>query len=109
MRFGNTELPSAACMFDGAQRRSTGTAFVSADQDNICVRLGYPGSDSANARLRHQLNANLGPRIDLFEVANQLGQILNGVDVMVRRRRNQSDARRALSQPRNYLADFVSR
>ena len=37
-------------------------------------------------------------RIDLLEVVDQLRQILDGVDVVMRRRRDQRDARRGVAQ-----------
>ena len=46
----------------------------------------------AEAELGHELHRNRRLRIGIFEVVDQLRQILDGVDVVVRRRRNQPDA-----------------
>ena len=56
------------------------------DQDDIRVRLGDARRDGSHAGLRHQLDTDPGARIDLLEIENQLRQIFDGIDVVVRRR-----------------------
>ncbi len=65
---------------------------MAADKDDVGVRLGDAGGDGADAGLGHELHANTGARVDLLEVVNQLGQILDGIDVVMRRRRDERDA-----------------
>ena len=45
---------------------------------------------------------------DVLEVVDQLRQVLDGVDVVVRRRRNQLDARRRVPHPADVLVDLVA-
>ena len=53
--------------------------------------LAHAGRDGADTRLGHQLDADPGPRVDLFQIEDQLRQILDGVDIVVRRRRDEHD------------------
>ena len=76
------------------QRRRAGPAVVPRDQHDVGVRLGHPRRHRAHADLGHQLHVDPGPRVGRLEVVDELGDVLNGVDVVVRRRRNQPDARR---------------
>ena len=86
MDLREAELPGAAGMFDRAQRRSAGAAVVAGNLDHVGVGLGHPGGDRADADFGHQLHRDLGGGIDLMEIVDQLGQILNRIDVVVRRR-----------------------
>ena len=51
----------------------------------------------AHANFRHQLDRDARLAVDAFQVANQLRQIFDGIDVVMRRRRNQSHARRGMT------------
>ena len=62
--------------------------------------------DRADAPLGDELDVNPRARVRVLQVENQLRQVFNRVDVVVRRRRNQPDARRReahLRNPRIYL------
>ena len=45
--------------------------------------LATPGSDGADTHFRHQLDIDAGIAVGVLEVVDQLGQVLNGVDVVV--------------------------
>ncbi|MPL60913.1 hypothetical protein SDC9_06477 [bioreactor metagenome] len=62
------------------------------DQDDVGLRLRHARRDRADARRRHQLHRDLGARVDLLEVVDQLREVLDRVDVVVRRRRDQRHA-----------------
>ena len=49
------------------------------------------------------------PGVGRLEVVDQLGDVLNGVDVVVGRRRDQPDARRRLPCPCNPRVDLLAR
>ena len=51
----------------------------------------------------HQLHADLGLGVDLLQVVDELGQVLDGIDVVMRRGRDQHHARRRMAQPRDHL------
>ena len=52
----------------------------------VGVGFGHPGGDRADAGLGNQFDRNARLRVDVLEVVNQLRQVFDGVDVMVRRR-----------------------
>ena len=64
---------------------------VAANQNYIGVRLGHARSHRAHTRLGYQLHRDASLRVNIFQVVNQLCEIFDRVNVMVRRRRNQSD------------------
>ena len=97
MRFRQAQFPRSAGVFDAGQRRSAGAAVVAADENHVGVRLGDAGRDGADADFRHQLDADASVAVGVFQIVNQLRQVFDGVNVMVRRRRNQADARRRMA------------
>ncbi len=89
---GEAELPGRAGVLDGAERRGAGAAVVAADQDEVGVGLGHAGGHDADAGFGDQLHRDARPRVDVLQVVDELGEVLDGVDVVVRRRRDQLHA-----------------
>ncbi len=75
-----------------------GAAAVAGDQDMIGLGFGHAGGNRADAHFAHQLHADAGGRVGVLQIVNELGQIFNRVNVMVRRRGNQPHARRRMPQ-----------
>ena len=92
LRFGQTELPRAAGVLDRGERGGAGAAVVAGDQDVVGPGLGHAGRDRADAGDGDELDADLRPRVDLAQVVDELGEVLDRVDVVVRRRRDQRQA-----------------
>ena len=91
------------------RRAGPGAAIMARNQDHIRLGLRHPGRNGADPDGRHQLDRHLGARVDLFEVIDQLRQILDRIDIVVRRRGNQRHARRRMPQPRDQLGHFHAR
>ena len=85
---GQTQFPGRAGVFDGRQRTRAGAAVVAGDGDEIGVGLGDARGDRADAGLGDQLDRHQCARVDLLQIEDQLRQILDGIDVVVRRRRD---------------------
>jgi hypothetical protein len=102
--FGKADFPRAAGMLDGGQRRRAGAAVIAGDGDVVGARLGDAGGHRADADFGHQLDRDVGRRVDVLQIEDQLRQILDRVDVVVRRRRDQADARRRVA----HLGDVAS-
>src|SRR5438094_740099 len=62
-----------------------------------------------HTRLRYQLHADTRARVDLLEIVDELRQVLDRVDVVVRRRRDQGHARYRVAQARDQGRDLVGR
>ena len=110
-----TKLPRQAGVLDAGLRRSAGSAVVTADQDDVRVALGHTRGNRAHPYLRDQLDADAGVVVSVFQVVNQLGQVLDRVNIMVRRWRDQTDAGRRIAHlgdpwidlPSGQLAPFT--
>ena len=57
----------------------------SIDQDQIGLAFGHPRGHGADPHLGDKLDVNPGSGIGVFQIVNQLGQILDGVDVVMGR------------------------
>jgi len=72
----------------------------------VSLALCDASCDHAHALLAHKLDAHTGPGIRTLEVIDQLRQIFNGVDVVVRWWRHQTNASRAVAALCNVGIDF---
>ena len=108
LRLGQAELPGHAGVLDRGERRGAGAAVVAADQHDVGLGLGHAGGDRADADLGDQLDADAGAVVGVLQVVDQLRQILDRVDVVVRRRRDQADAGRRVADLGDVLVDLVA-
>src|SRR5271157_2936890 len=81
---------------------------MAGNDDVVGVGLGDAGGYGAYSALGDELDADGGLGIDTLEVIDQLGQIFYGVDVVVRRRRDELDAGLGVAQARDQLGDLVA-
>ena len=91
---GQPDLPRRAGVFEAGQRRGAGAAVVAGDQHDVGVRLGDTGRDRADTDAADELDVDAGVGVGVLQVVDELGQILDRVDVVVRRRGDQPDAGR---------------
>ena len=108
LRFGEAELPRNARMLDGAERRRARAAVVAADQHHVGMRLGDARGHRAHADFGHQLHRNARLRIDVLQIVDQLRQIFDRVDVVMRRRRDQAHAGNGVAHARDHLVHLVA-
>ncbi len=92
MGFRHAQLPGQTSPVDGASGGGTGAAVMAGDEDHLGAGLGDAGGDGANARFADQLHADAGAAVGVFQIVDQLGQVLDGVDVVVGRRGDQRHA-----------------
>ena len=57
----------------------------------------------------HELHRNRGARIAIFQIVNQLRQVFDGINIVMRRRRNQFHTRRCKAQRADVFRNFVTR
>ncbi len=105
---GEAELPGAARVLERGERRGAGAAVVAGDEDDVRVGLGDAGGDGADADLGDQLDVDAGRRVGVLQVVDELGEVLDGVDVVVRRRRDQADAGGGVPGPGDPRVDLVA-
>ena len=78
--------------------RSAGTAGVAGDQHDIGVCLRNARGNGTHADFRDQLDGDARLGIDVLQVVDQLRQIFDRVDVVMRRRRDEADAGDGMAQ-----------
>ena len=107
VNFCHAQLPGQARAADGAAGCCAGAAVVAGNQHRLSASLGNACGNGAYAGFGNQLYSNDGVFVGVFQVVDQFGQVFNGVDVVVRRGRNQGNARggvAGLGNPGPYLA-----
>ena len=93
VRLGNSQFPGQTRIMNGGiDGCRAGTAVEAGDQNHFRARLGNARGDGAYARLTDQLHVDRSLPVGAFQVVDQLSQILNEIDIMVGRRRNQTHA-----------------
>ena len=88
---GQTELPGDPGVLLRGERGGPGAAVVPRDEHHVGVGLGHPGGHRPHPHLGHQLHVHPGRRIGRLQVVDELGDVLDGVDVVVGRRRDEPD------------------
>ena len=93
-------------MLEARHRRGPGSAFVPRDHDTRGARLRHTRCDRPDADFTDELDADPRLRIDAGEVVDQLREVLDRVDVVVRWRRDQRDAGCRATDLRDPLVDL---
>ena len=106
---GDAQLPGKSGAVDRAVRGRACAAVITGDQDHLGAGFGNAGGNGTYACFRNQLDRYAGPAVGVLQIINQLGQIFDGVDVMVRRRGDQLDAGRRAPGGRHPGIDFGCR
>ena len=86
LRFGQSQLPGNPGVFDRAHWGSARASIMSGNLDHIGVGLGHPRGNGSHTRLSHQFHRYLRAWIGLLQVIDELGEILDAVNIVVRRR-----------------------
>src|SRR5207247_1552297 len=80
-----------------------------ADVDHVRIALRDSRGDGPDPRLRDELHRHLRPRVDALQVIDELRQILDAVDIVVRRRRDQRHPRHRVPDAGDLLRDLEAR
>src|SRR5438270_6465175 len=102
------EFPGNAGMLNGTQRGRAGAAAIAADQYDIGVCLGHSRCDGSHADFRDKFYRDAGLRINILEVIDQLREIFDGIDIVMRRRRDEAHAWNGMADAGNNAVDLVS-
>ena len=76
---------SPADLMDDKRRRPR-AAGITADQDFVGMRLGHARGHRADSHFGDQLHGDVRGGVGVFQIKNELRQIFNGINVMMRRR-----------------------
>ena len=94
LRLRQAQFPRQARVLDARQGAGARAAVVAGDEDHVGLALGHACGDRADADLRDEFDGDAGGGVDGLQVVDQLGQVFDGIDVVVRRRRDERDAGR---------------
>ena len=72
------------------------------------MRFGNARGDSADAHFGHQLDGDAGVRIGVLQIVDELRQIFDRVNIVMRRRRDQAYAGDGMAHPRDDFVHFVA-
>ena len=86
VRFGQTKLPRKTGIVNGTARGRAGSAVIAGNEHRLRACLGNACGNGTNARLGDELDGNISVFVGAFQIVDQLCQILDRVDIMVRRR-----------------------
>ncbi len=88
LRLGKADFPGTAGMFDRGQRRGSGAALEAGNGDMVGAALGDAGGDGSDAGLGDKFDRDTCLGIDVLQIEDELRQVLDRIDVVMRRRRD---------------------
>ena len=106
--FRQAQFPRRTGVVDGRYGRCTGAAVVTRHGDQVGIGLYDARGDGADAGMRDQLHRYQRGRIYFLQVIDELGQVFDRIDVVVRWRRDQADAGLGIAQPCDQFVDLVA-
>mmetsp|Transcript_4366 Transcript_4366/g.6154 ORF Transcript_4366/g.6154 Transcript_4366/m.6154 type:complete len:1101 (-) Transcript_4366:1586-4888(-) len=109
LRLGHAQLPGQAGALHARPGRRARAAVVPRDHNVVRLGLGHARRDHAHAHLGHQLHRDLARGLRVLQVVDQLRQVLDGVDVVVRRRGDQAHPGRGPPAGPNVLGHLLPR
>ena len=109
VRLREAQLPGKARVVDGAAGRRAGSSVIPRDQDHLCARLGDAGRDGAYPRLGDQFHIDPCVSVGALEIVNELCQVLDGINIVMGRRRDQRHTGRRKSRLSHPGVHFFAR
>ena len=81
---------------------------MAGNHDVVGLGLRHAGGNRSDAHFADQLDADAGARVDVFQIMDQLRQILDRINVVMRWRRNQADAGHRITQATDVLTNLAA-
>ena len=106
---GNTDLRRDTREAHTAGRTCTRTALCAGDDHKVGLSLHHAGSDGAHAALGNEFHGDGSLGVDILQIEDQLFEVLDGVDIVMRRRRDEGDTRNGVTCLGNDVVDLVAR
>src|SRR5262249_62005467 len=100
MGFAQTDFPGQSRVLDGSERRRASAAVVAADGDDVRAGFGNSSRDDADTGARYELYADTSAWIDGAKIMDELREVFDAVNVVMRRRRNKRRAGRGVANAR---------
>src|ERR1700691_6121767 len=106
VRFAQANFPGQAGIFDRSERRRAGADLEARDGDDVRAGFRDSGGGDSDTRAGDEFHADARGGIDGAQIVNELGQIFDAVNVVVRRRRNQGHAGDGVAYASDEGCDF---
>ena len=88
MRVAEADFPRKAGILDRRERRCARAAVEAADRDDVRACFCNARSDDSHSRAGNELHADARARIHGTQIVNQLREVFDAVNIVMRRRRN---------------------
>ena len=75
----------------------------------IRARFRNACRNRADTDFGNELDRDRAIRIDVLQIVDELREVFDGINIVMRRRRNQSDTRRRVAHFRDHGIDLVTR
>ena len=109
MRLGDADLDGKSGAAERVLARRAGAAVVSRERHDVGARLRDPDRDDADVGHDRDLHGHAGTRVHGLQLVDHLREVLDRVDVVVVRRRDEIDSRDGVARERDLLRDFPGR
>ena len=90
--FSESEFPGSTGVLNGRTRGGSGATIVTGNEDDVCFRFGDPGGNGSNTDLRNEFHVDTGVLVGIFEVMDEFGKVLDGINIVVGRGRDEPHA-----------------
>ena len=107
--FCQPEFPGKAYVVDSGVRACSGAAVVSGNDDAVRSGFGHAYRNDTDAAFRDELHRDPCRRIQGTQIVDELCQVFDRIDVMMRRRRNKRNSGHSPAHTRYLCRDFVCR
>ena len=106
---GETKLPRQTSVLDTGPSRGTGTTVVAGDEDMVGLSLRDTTCYDADADFGDELDGDTRTGVRTLQVVDELLQVLDRVNIVVGRGRNETDAGGGVTGARDRGGHLVSR
>ena len=93
MCFCKSQFPWKSCIVDRTSWSCTCTSVITGDQNRLCTCFGNTCCNCTHTCFRYQFDRNICIFICILKVINQLCQVLDRIDIVMRWRGDQADTR----------------
>ena len=87
---GDAQLPRQTGILNGGAGRCTRAAVVAGHEDDLCAALGDTGGDGSDTGFADQLHVDVGVTVGVLQVIDEFRKVLDGIDIVVRRGRDEA-------------------
>mmetsp|Transcript_9325 Transcript_9325/g.18389 ORF Transcript_9325/g.18389 Transcript_9325/m.18389 type:complete len:622 (-) Transcript_9325:3164-5029(-) len=92
LSLGDTKLPRETGTVDSSPCCGTGATITTTDDDVVSLGLGSTSSNNTDTNLGYKLDRNLTVRVSVLQIVNKLGKILDRVNIVMRRGRDETNS-----------------